>query len=338
MAPPSRDVEPPRRPGLAWTRARRAAGLALGLALAAAPAAAHPLSEHVAGTRWAFEPGALVGIVALAAAYAAGVRHVWSRAGRGRGVGRAQAAAFCAGGAALLLALASPLDAWAADLFSAHMTQHLLLVLVAAPLLVLGNVALALAWAPPPRWRRAGARWWHAPRAGRAALRAVAHAAATPAAAWLLHAIALVAWHAPALYDAALTSAPVHALEHACFLGTALLFWWRVLQPTGRRALGHGAAVFYTTAMALVGSALGALLTFSSRPWYPLHAAGARAWHVTLLGDQRLAGLLMWVPSGLVYLAAALAEAGRWLESADGGVARRRARAGRGVLAGYRNV
>ncbi len=283
--------------------------------LTPAVAWAHPVGQHAVGAAggWAPDVGPLVASLLLAAAYALGVRRIWARAGRGRGVRIAQARAFAAAIVVLLAALVSPFDAVADALFSAHMAQHLLLILVAAPLLALANLPLALAWAPPAGARRALARWWNARRAPQRAARAVTHAVATPAAAWLLHAVALVAWHVPVLYSAALGNDAVHALEHVSFLGTAWLFWWRVAQPTGRRVLGEAAGILYVMSMGLLGSAMGALLAFSRAPWYPVHAAGARAWHTTLIADQQLAGLVMWVPAGLVYVGAALALAARWM-------------------------
>ncbi len=305
--------------------------LAAGLAAAPAAAWAHPVGAHAAeaaGAWWSsIDPGPLVGTLALAALYAAGVQRLWARAGHGRGVRVAQARAFAAAAVVLLVALASPLDAVADALFSAHMVQHLLLILAAAPLLALANVPLALAWALPLGARRALAAWWNAPRPAARARRGAAHVLAAPAAAWLLHAVALVAWHVPVLYQAALERPAVHALEHLSFLGTGWLFWWRVAQPLGRRALGVPAAIPYVMSMGVLGSAMGALLAFSGTPWYPGHGAGARLWHTTLLADQQLAGLIMWVPAGVVYLGASLAVAARWM-LADARRAGRRARRG----------
>ncbi|HEY0777279.1 MAG TPA: cytochrome c oxidase assembly protein [Gemmatirosa sp.] len=288
---------------------------AAAVVLAPAVARAHPLSAHAASAaaRWTPDVGPLAATLALAAVYALGVRRLWARAGRGRGVRVSQVRAFAVAIVVLLVALVSPFDAVADALFSAHMAQHLALILVAAPLLALGNAPLALAWAPPRTARRTLARWWNASTTTRRALRGTTHAVATPAAAWLLHAVALIAWHVPALYAAALREPAVHALEHVSFLGTAWLFWWRVAQPSGRRALGEAAGILYVMSMGLLGSAMGALLTFSSTAWYPVHADGARAWHTTLVADQQLAGLVMWVPAGLVYVGAALALAARWM-------------------------
>jgi putative membrane protein len=121
--------------------------------------------------------------------------------------------------------------------------------------------------------------------------------------AWTLHVAMLWAWHLPSLYEAALRSEAVHVLEHTAFFATALLFWWLLVAPHGRR-LGTGAAVMYLFAAALQCTILGALITFARHPWYPSHYATTRAWGFTPLEDQQLAGLLMWIPAGLVYVAA----------------------------------
>jgi putative membrane protein len=214
--------------------------------------------------------------------------------------------------AALLVALVSPLDAAGGALFTAHMLQHLLLMAVAAPLLVLGAPQVGLAWGLPRRGRAAAARWWHA-----LGLRALFRGLAHPLAAFALHAGALWAWHLPGAYDAALAHEGVHALEHASFLGTAALFWWVALHPAGRLRRSPGAAVLYAFAMAMASGALGALLAFSEAPWYAAHLQSAAAWGLTPAADQQLAGLVMWIPGGVPYLAAAVWLLLQWLRASE---------------------
>lgn len=250
---------------------------------------------------WTFEPGVVVGIALLALWYAYGVRSLWRSAGRGRGVGAAQIAAFVAGLLTLVVALISPLDAMGDMLFSAHMVQHLLLILVAAPLLVLGKPLLPLMWAMPAGTRPRGARWWHRARAARAAIRTLT----SPGVAWTLHIGDLLFWHIRGPYDWTLRNESIHALEHATFVGTAVLFWWAVLQPSGRRRLSYGMSVLYVSAAGLVMSALGAVLTFAPSPWYVGYLTTTAAWNLTPLQDQQLGGLIMWIPASVVYLGAA---------------------------------
>lgn len=190
-----------------------------------------------------------------------------------------EVAAFAAGWLAFAGALLSPLDALAATRFWIHMVQHELLMLVAAPLLVIGD--------PLRAWSRA---------VPNVVLRPLRHA--TPIAATLLHAAALWVWHVPALYQAGVASDGVHAVQHASFVATALLFWWTVL----RRAPG-GVAILCVAATMIHMGLLGALLTFAPAPLYDGYA----------LRDQQLGGLIMWVPAAFVMLLAGLWAFDRWL-------------------------
>ena len=213
----------------------------------------------------------IVLLLASALAYGAGVRRLWRKAGAGRGITPANFACFAAGWAVVAAALLSPLHHAAERLVWAHMVQHELLMVVAAPLIVLGRPLEAFGWV--------------------AAFR-VPRLLSDPAFAWGLHAAALWAWHAPFLFEAALASPWAHVAQHASFFLPAAIFWWTVLAP-GARALP--AMMSLLTTMMHTG-ALGALMTFSRTPWYGGFG----------LEDQQLAGLVMWVPAGLAYPLAAL--------------------------------
>ncbi len=287
------------------------------LAVLAAPArsalahAGAPPQPHDLWTTWSWAAAVPLALAALV--YARGVRALWRRAGPGRGVRPWQAGAYAAGLIILVVALVSPLDALGSALFSAHMVQHLLLIVVAAPLLVLGRPLVPLIWAlPPPVPRRLGG-WWQQTAAARAGWRLLTWLPV----AWTLHAAALWVWHLPSLYQAALVDERIHVAEHAAFLGTALLFWWAVVYPRRRGTLAYGVSAVAVFTMAMQGSLLGALMTFAPTPWYPAYAASAAAWGLTPLTDQQLAGLIMWVPAGLAYLAATLALLAAWLWAAE---------------------
>lgn len=244
------------------------------------------------------DPVALLLLIA-AALYALGVRNLWRHARRGRGVSYGQAAAFAAGTLAIAAALLSPLDELGEHFFSAHMLQHEILMLVAAPLMVIARPLGAWTWAFPPRARqRIGravqVRWWSA----------TWRLVTGPLAAWTLHALALWGWHIPALFEAAVEHEPVHIAQHASFLASALLFWWAVIGPRSRAAAGTTLASLFTTM--LHTSALGALLTLAASPWYPRHG----------LEDQQLGGLIMWVPGAAAYVIAALVIMARLLRPA----------------------
>ncbi|MBM4439696.1 MAG: cytochrome c oxidase assembly protein [Candidatus Rokubacteria bacterium] len=293
------------------------------LAWLLSPAAAHAAHGPIGGPFDAMpgipaEAVVLAGLVVSAALYAHGAVRLHARPRGARVLPRRRIAAFAAGLATVALAVLSPLDALAAALFSAHMVQHLVLTLVAAPLLVLGTPLVPALWALAPAHRRALARWWNARRGMRRGWRTLAH----PMAAAGVHAAALWTWHLPALYEAALAHPGLHLAEHAAFLSTAVLFWYAVVHAGRPGAAGHGVALLAVFVTSLASTAGGALITFAPAAWYPAHAAGAAAYGFTPLEDQQLAGLIMWAPAGLVHVAAAGALFVAWLRAAE-----RRARA-----------
>lgn len=252
-------------------------------------------------------------LAALAAMYLAGLVRIWRHAGVGQGITRLQAASFAAGWATLALALLT-LDELSEQLFSAHMAQHELLMLVAAPLVAVGAPFIATLWMLPRRWRRLLATAIRQPRAAR-----VIALFTSPAVVWLLHAFAIWIWHLPALYDAALRHEAVHAAQHFCFFGTAALFWWGLAHGRYGR-IGYGAAVVYVFATAIHSGVLGALLTFSPHVWYPVYAGASPAaarFGLTPLEDQQLAGLLMWVPAGFVFVVGGLYFFAAWLRESE---------------------
>jgi putative membrane protein len=275
---------------------------------------------HDLWTAWTWSPTVLAGLVLGAWLYARGLRALWHRAGHGRVVSAWRASAYFAGLAALFVALVSPVDAIGAALFSVHMTQHLLLMMVAAPLIVLGDPVTVILWALPMRWRRRIGLGWR--RSG--VLRAVWGVLTLAPIAWTLHVVTLWLWHAPYFYEMALLSEPLHVLEHATFFLTALLFWWLVFAPHGRR-MSIGGKVAYLFAATLQGTILGAIITFARHPWYWSYFGTTKAWGLTPLEDQQLAGLIMWIPAGLIYLAAFLPLLASALRS-DGTVRRLHAR------------
>jgi putative membrane protein len=288
----------------------------LALVYRAKPAQAHtgqPLAPHDLWQRWNLDWLLLLGLAMSIWLYARGVRQVWRRAGVGRGVKPAQIAAFVGALVVLAVALLSPLDALSSVLFSAHMGQHLLLIAVAAPLLILGAPPAVWWWALPRSSRRPVARWWHGQQLLHHVLRWITH----PLTAWLLHTLALWIWHAPILYQAALDHEAIHALEHLGFFGTALLFWWVLLQPATPGNLHYGIGMLLSFTTALHSGLLGALLTFAPSPWIPAYRATAAAWGLSPLADQQLAGVIMWVPAGVVYLATTLSLLALWLRALE---------------------
>jgi putative membrane protein len=240
-------------------------------------------------------------------------------AGTHRGPVQRSAACFLLGWLVLAAALVSPLAAATEGLFSAHMIQHELLMVVAAPLMVLGRPLAIWTWALPPAWRSRVGTPFKQERVASAW-----EFISTPAAAFGLHAAAIWVWHVPILFEAAEVSVGLHALQHSTFLFSALLFWWALLKPARRG--GVGAAVVCLFLTMLHTGALGVLLTFAGDVWYPKSTAAAHDWGLTTLEDQQLGGLIMWVPGGVPYVIAALVLAARWL-TFDATERRRRLRA-----------
>jgi putative membrane protein len=280
-------------------------------ALAPIAAWAHapePASPVPSVWTWNLEPWLLFLLALSAIGYAVGLRRLWRNAGGGRGVSTAAACAFAAGWLSLVVALVTPLDPLGSRLFSAHMVQHELLMVVAAPLLVVGRPLATWTWALSPAQRRLVGRLFQ--RKGWAGFW---RTMTDPLVAWALHALALWAWHIPAAFDAALENEALHILQHTTFLGTALFFWWAVLghDPRGRYGPGHSAAYLFTTMMHT--SALGALLSLAPTPWYAPYVPLTGALGFDPVDDQQLGGLVMWVPAALAYVVAALWVFGKML-------------------------
>lgn len=275
----------------------------------ATPAFAHEGRQpepHDLWTAWGLEPFVLIGLSVSAGLYWRGSRRMAGRSFRSR-----ESLSFFGGWLALVVALVSPLDGLGGALFSAHMTQHEVLMLVAAPLLVLGRPVAPFLLALPAYWRRELTAIWKAGPARRGWRFLV-----NPFVAWLIHAAVLWGWHAPALFQATLESEFVHAAQHLSFLVSALLFCEALIYES-ERWMGYGAAVIYVFTTAVHTSALGALLTFSRTLWYPAYQGTTAAWGLTPVEDQQLGGLIMWVPAGVVYLVAGLLLFALWLRESE---------------------
>jgi cytochrome c oxidase assembly factor CtaG len=277
--------------------------------LVSGEAIAHPGHVHWEDVRatWTWDPWIVVPLAASLALYTTGTVRLWRRAGFGRGVQPRQAGSFALAWLLLFGALVAPLHWLGERLFAAHMIEHEVLMAIAAPLLVMARPIGAILWALPAEWRKAFGRLGQVP-----AIAFLWSWLTDPLVATVLHGIALWAWHVPTLYEAALTSGRLHWLQHMSFFITALFFWWALLRGRGRER-AYGAAVFYLFITSLHSGFLGILLAIARQPLYPTQTRTALEWGLTPLEDQQLAGLIMWVPAGLVYAVAALALAGIWI-------------------------
>jgi putative membrane protein len=287
---------------------RRLAFLAAGFA---APASAHGGSHPVeaAAVGWTWDPWLTLPLAATALLFAVGHARLRARADRGRRLLDRNAWLFGAGWLVLAGAVVSPLHEGGERSFTLHMIEHELIMLVAALLLALSRPVATMLWAlpnPARRWLAAGAR-----------TRAVAvpwRWLTDPIVATTLQLAVMWLWHAPPLFDRALGHEGWHIAQHLSFLVSALLFWWAMAHGrAGER--GYGLAALCLFATSLGGGALGALMALSTSPWYAGYAAmGMSPIGLTPAEDQQLAGLLMWVPGGLVHAGAALVLLHRWLQ------------------------
>ncbi len=252
-------------------------------------------------TAWSFEPWVMLGLGLASLIYAAGIVRLYREAGSGRVLDRWHIAAFAAGMVLLFIALCSPLDAAADQLFSAHMLQHIFLMMVVPPLLVWGRPALAFVWAFTPAWRKRIGRAWSA-----GGLDSASKVLMHPLVVFVLFCGAFIFWHLPRPYAWGIQNEFVHALEHLSFLLTALAFWTIIIEPSGRRRLDYATTLLFLVVTVVVSDMPGALMVLAPRPLYPIHAEGAATWGLSLMQDQQLAGLIMWIPAGAIYIAAAI--------------------------------
>jgi cytochrome c oxidase assembly factor CtaG len=248
-------------------------------------------------------PEVAAAVLIAAGAYAFGWRQLRRRGGT---IPEWRVAASAGGLLSALVALSAPIDRLAHASFAAHMVQHLLLIAGAAPLLLLADPFAALCWAlPAPARMRVG----HLLRVG-APLRALWRGLTAVSVAWLAHVAAVWLWHLPGAYDAAVADRVVHDAEHLVFFGTAVLFWWPIVQPAPRLRppAGYGIRVGYLVVAALQGALLGLLLAMSRKTWYRAYPSAE---------DQSLGGLVMWGVGGAVDMLAVLVLVGRYLGSQD---------------------
>ena len=249
---------------------------------------------------WEIHPTVVLGCVALL---------IWYFAGNPRLP--AYAVRFWVGVLILLLSLISPIDPLGDQyLFTAHMLQHLLLILAVPPFLIAGLAPQRVAgWMARPPLRRAE------------------QFLGNPAVAWLSNIAMMLAWHLPVLYNAANRITAIHITEHLCFLVTGCMFWWPIFTPLRDERMRPGPAMLYLFGAAAVSTVLGIVLTFLPAGYYqpylhPDDEIGALhlirvTWGISAAEDEKLAGLLMWVPGCSVYFVVMLMELGRWFRTPD---------------------
>ncbi|MHB8233104.1 MAG: cytochrome c oxidase assembly protein [Solirubrobacteraceae bacterium] len=270
---------------------------------------------------WSFNPP-LVLVVDLAIFYWLGSRRTVTPVCK-RSSQRRRSVCFYAALVFLLIALSSPLELLSAQLFWAHMVQHVLLLMVAAPLLVLSRPWIRL-WRclPLDARRRLGRGLSRGERT--APLRAFSRTLGSPAPSFLLFSGVLLVWHVPAMFDATLRSEALHALEHTLFFGTAVLFWKQVIPSAPLHArLAAPQRVLYLVGAMIVSWVLAVVLALAPHPLYAAYADQlARPGGISAMADQQLAAGIMWVPGSISFLIVIFVYVNRWLTPAEAGQSR----------------
>jgi cytochrome c oxidase assembly factor CtaG/polyferredoxin len=245
---------------------------------------------------WSFDPHVIIPILLAAIIYVRG----WLRLRRvlPSEFSDAQLASFLSGLALVFIAIESPLDSFSSLLLGVHMVQHLLLMMIAPPLILYGQPMLPLLRGLPRQFVRDALgpflRW--------NVLRGLGAALISPAFAWAAYNVSTAGWHLPALYELALSSPPWHRLEHACFFWTAILFWWPVIQPwPSRPRWNRWIVVPYLLLSDIVNTAVAATFIFADKILYPSYANNAFS-GINPRTDQSFAGGIMWVPGSMLYL------------------------------------
>lgn len=239
---------------------------------------------------WSFQPSVLLGLALGAGIYVAGIRELRRRGRYGSLVQPRHVVFFALGLFTIFLALESPIDVLSLQLFAVHMLQHVLLLCIAPPLLLLGKpVPVLLLGTPrslvvPVARAHARTRWLHA----------TTGVLTSPFVAWWAFAIFMVIWHVPAFYQAALRDEGIHLFEHLCYLLAGMLFWWVVIEPLpGPPRVAYGWRIIYLVTAMLPGTTLGAVFALANTPYYPFYAALPRLWGIAAVTDQGWAGVIM---------------------------------------------
>jgi putative membrane protein len=268
---------------------------------------AHGSNTSAPGATWTFDPWVVIPLLAFGSLYLTGTWALHRRTTLGRRRSWS-GALYWIGWLSLAGSLVSPLHWLGEHLFTFHMIEHEIIMAIAAPLLVLANPVGTLLWGLPRRIRGLVGRLMRHKVVSMTWSWLCAGSHAT-----LLHGIAIWVWHAPGLFDNAVTDIAIHRLQHLSFFLSAVLFWWSVF-----RRSAAGAAAWHVFITMLHTSVLGALMALAPRVLYGAQTASAAAWGLTPLEDQQLAGTVMWVPAGTIYAGVALALTAIWIKQTGG--------------------
>jgi cytochrome c oxidase assembly factor CtaG len=272
-------------------------------------------------TSWDWRPEIIVILLGLAGAYLAGWLRLRRRGARLAGGWRL--VSYLAGLTILAVALMSAVDVLSSHLFFMHMIQHLLMVAIAPVLIYWGQPFPITFWSLPRRGALGQALF-----SRRAALRQLVHRLSAPGLLGMTYVVFLWGWHDPQAYSAALRYPWLHDVEHLTFFLPAMAVWWRVMNAAprfgGRFSAGGRVALILSVAAAKM--AVGVVIALAPDPIYPYYAAMPRLWGISVMTDQRLSGIIMWIPGTMMHMLSALAIAAGAFSRADNGPSADRSR------------
>ncbi|MCA9953333.1 MAG: cytochrome c oxidase assembly protein [Anaerolineales bacterium] len=217
------------------------------------------------------------------------------------------------------LALLSPIDALGQQLFFMHMVQHLLLIMIAPPLLLVANPMPFVLWGMPGKLRRKVGGLFSQALHRESGFRRWLRQLTQPGIVWMLWVISLIGWHDPNMYNLALRHEWVHNAEHLSFFIASMLLWWHLTGagPRVHKQFGLLGRIALVMSIVPVNMLTGVVLAFAEQPYYSYYEAVPRLWGISVLADQQLGGVIMWVPGSMMYIIAALVLIGRFLSQEE---------------------
>ena len=251
---------------------------------------------------WGWRAEVILPLILFGAVFSLGWARLFARQQRGLAAGW-RLICYWLGIGVVALALMSPIDLLGTQLFTAHMIQHLLLVMIAPPLLLLAQPFPFLLWGLPRGLRRRIGGLFSRKSAVRLWLTRLTR----PLGVWLASMVILWGWHIPSAYEAALRSDFIHDLEHLSFFGSGMLFWWSVtaVGPRLQGQAGRGTRIVFLLVTVPVNVLLSMLIALADQPLYPHYTTVPRLWGLSVLQDQMFGGAIMWVPGSMMYVVAA---------------------------------
>lgn len=249
---------------------------------------------------WQFDPALMMNLALVVWLYARGLARLRESSQTRVSFGKVNILGFSVGLLILIGCLVSPLDPLSSQLASAHMVQHMTIMTVAAPLVAFGAPGLLLGLGLPPRGRLVSCR------ARRFFRSAIGRPDKSLFGCWIIYALIMWTWHFPMFYESAMQDPLIHDLQHLSFFLAALLFWQPIVDPFYRPKQNKGAAVFYLFTTTLHATILGVFMTVAPTAWYPHYNGITELWNLSVLEDQQLAGLIMWMPACAAYAICAI--------------------------------